>query len=320
MNQTMSTRQPLRMTPTVIMRTKNSAWVIRESLKGLFSQDLQDFQLLVVDSGSTDGTLDIVREFPARIIEIEPDDYFPGDVLNRAVAETDSDLVVFQNSDTIPQRCDALRLLLEPLSDEDVQATFGRQIARPEAWTWVKRDLNASFPESGPAPDWISLALPFAAMRRSAWERHPFYRDAWGSEDTEWGEWARKNGLRIEYVPDAVVMHSHNYTLRQFYGRRFIEGEADAFIFRNHDTLPKLLSRIASSIGHDLVHYARHADLLGIPMIPVRRFTSHWAYWKGHRHGEERIASSNRDRLFGQQTVLQRHDSADRAEAAKISD
>ena len=225
---------------SVIMRSKNAEGVIAQALAALFSQDFTDFELLVVDSGSTDGTLDIVRQYPCRLLQIEPLAYYPGAVLNNAIEQTRAELVVFQNSDAVPLIPQALGRLLAAFDDPQVDAAFARQLPRPGADPWVQRDYAASFPPGGPAPPWVTLSLPLAAMRKSAWRLHPFYTDAWASEDTEWGHWASQNGRVIRYVPEALVMHSHNYTLRQLYGRRFVEGEADAFIYGGGDSLPAM--------------------------------------------------------------------------------
>ena len=218
---------------SVVMRTKNSDWVIAQALAGLFSQDFRNFELLVVDSGSTDRTLEIVNQYPHTLVQIKPEDYFPGKVLNDAMRATKSSIVVFQNSDTVPLAPNALGRLVAPFEDSAVAATMARQVPRPEAEPWVRRDYASCFPEEGDVPSWIPLSLPFSAIRRSRWEEHPFYTDAWASEDTEWGTWARREGHRVVYVPDSLVMHSHNYTLRENYGRRFVEGEADAFVLGN---------------------------------------------------------------------------------------
>jgi rhamnosyltransferase len=181
---------------------------------------------------------------------------------------------------------------------------------RPEAHTWVRRDYALSFPERGDPPPWMYYSLPFAAIRRSAWREHPFYTDAWGSEDTEWGHWARTHGRRVRYVPESVVMHSHNYTLRQLYGRRFIEGEADAFIFRGRHGAGGMCARLVSSVARDLVQHARARDVVGLALAPARRAVSHWAYHQGHALGESRIARGDRDATRGQRVVLERHDAA----------
>ncbi|MFC1735277.1 glycosyltransferase [Candidatus Hydrogenedentota bacterium] len=293
---------------SVIMRTKNADWVVEETLKGLFSQKYNNFELLVVDSGSTDNTLDIVKKYPARIMEIEPKAYFPGTVLNQAIEQTSGEIVVFLNSDAVPQNPYALTRLIAAFDKLDVQAAFARQTPRPEANAWVKRDYARSFPEEGPAPPWITLSLPMAAMRRSIWEKRPFYTAAWASEDTEWGHWAQAEGHVIKYVPDALVMHSHNYTLRQTYGRRFVEGEADVFIYGGRATFCKMLSQWLRVVVQDSIWCLRKGAFNEIPAIPLRRLVYSWAYRAGHKLGEERKKKDEKDASRGQEVVLARHE------------
>jgi len=291
---------------TIIMRSKDSAWVIGQALSGLFSQARKDFELLVVDSGSQDATLDIVSRFPCRLLRIEAKAYFPGAVLNRAIREATGDVIVFQNSDVVPLTPDALERLLAPIERGEADATFARQLPRPEAHTWVRRDYAVAFPERGEAPPWMTYSLPFAAMTREAWLKHPFYEEAWGSEDTEWGHWARDHGLRVRYVPGALVMHSHNYTLKQLYGRRFIEGEADAFILRDRATVLGLARRVGASWARDALAHLQARDAAGLALSVPRRLVYHWAYLKGHAWGEERLRRGNTDASVGQQVVLRR--------------
>ncbi len=296
----------MRRSVTVIMRSKNSAWVIGQALTGLFSQHRRDFELLLVDSGSTDATLDIARRFPCRVLEIAAKEYFPGAVLNMAIEQAQGELLVFQNSDVVPLAANALDQLLVPLETGQAEASFARQLPRPEAHTWVQRDYAQAFPAQGTPPSWMTYSLPFAAMRRTAWERHRFYEDAWGSEDTEWGHWARQNGIPARYVSEALVMHSHNYTLRQLYGRRFIEGEADAFILQDKASVPRFLHRLCSSWAHDAQAHLAAGDLAGLALSLPRRWVYHWAYWKGHTLGERRKAAGNPDASIGQRVVLER--------------
>ncbi len=296
---------------SVIMRSKNSAWVIGQALAGLASQTRKDFELIVVDSGSADATLSIfercaVERSARRLIRIPPTEYFPGAVLNMAIRQARGDLLVFQNSDVVPLTPDALERLLAPLEAKSADATFARQLPRPEAHTWVRRDYAVAFPPSGEPPPWMTYSLPFAAMTRAAWSRHPFYEDAWGSEDTEWGHWARRNALAVRYVPDALVMHSHNYTLRQLHGRRFIEGEADAFIYPERLRLAALALRLVSSWVRDGLAHVQARDPVGLALSLPRRLVFHGAYLRGHRLGERRRASGDRNASAGQRVVLER--------------
>ena len=290
---------------TVITRTKNSAWVLGQTLSALFSQDFEDFQLHIVDSGSEDNTLEIARRFPCKITEIEAQQYFPGKVLNSAIEQCQSPLIVFLNSDTVLMHQRALGKLVAAFEDNDVQAAYGRQVARPEARPWVKQEYLSCFPKSGNSPSWITLSLPFAAMRRVIWEKRPFYCWAWGSEDTEWGAWAQKEGHCVRYVPSATAMHSHNYNLSELYGRKFIEGEADAFIYpdRPHPWY-HMVAKILKGCALESKAYLKAWDPLGLPSVPLRQCVDHWAYYVGHCWGTQRLSSGNQDAAVGQDTVL----------------
>ena len=300
---------------SIVMRAKNSDWVIGEALAALHAQTLSGFELLVVDSGSTDRTLEIARRYPCRLRQIPASDYFPGPVLNAAIRETSGDVIVFQNSDVVPLVPDALERLVAAVSAPGVDAAFARQVPRPEAHLWVRRDHAVAFPAQGPAPAWMPFSLPFAAMRRSSWRAHNFYTDAWGSEDTEWGVWAGRHDRVVTYVPEAKVMHSHNYTLRELIGRRFIEGEADAFIHRGADSVFRMVARTARSIAADVAAHAAAGDLRGMLASVPRRAVYHAAYYRGHRHGERRRVSSDRDATLGQRMVLEWYGGAAAREA-----
>jgi rhamnosyltransferase len=288
------------------MRTKNSDWVVRETLEALFSQSYTDFELLVVDSGSTDHTLDIVREYPHRLIEIEASSYYPGPVLNMAFENTGTSLCVLLNSDSVLLSTESLGTLIRAFDEPDICAAYGRQLPRPEASPWVRRDYAASFPCEGPAP-WIGLSFPLAAMRRETWQERPFYQDSWGSEDTEWGFWAKRAGRGVRYVPEALTMHSHNYSFRQLHGRRFIEGEADAFI--HPDTPPRIHRAIGRAVKdglRDIRPCLTAGEFWRVPEAFARRMAGEWAYLKGNRHGTKRKTNGG-DASFGQSVVLNRY-------------
>ena len=289
---------------SVIMRCKNDEAVIGQALAALFSQTWRDFELIVADSGSTDRTLEIVRAFPCQVLHIPAAEYFPAKVLNRAAALARGEFLVFQNSDVVPLGPDALGQLLEPLLEGRAQASFARQLARPEAHTWVRRDYERAFPAQGPAPEWMAYSLPFAAMSRAAFEALPFSDATWGSEDTAWGVAARARGLRVAYAAGARVMHSHNYTLRQLRGRRFIEGEADAFIYGGHSSVAQLLRHLITSIARDALLHVRHRDLRGLLATPGRRAVFHAAHFEGHRWGEARLRAASADAGLAQRLVL----------------
>ncbi len=288
---------------TVIMRTKNSGWVIREALEALFSQTFQDFELSVVDSGSTDDTLAILEDYPHTLTRIAPESYYPGPVLNEAFARARTPLCILLNSDSVLLARNSLQNLVEAFDAPQVVAAYGRQLPRPEANPWVQRDYAESFPE-GHSASWIGLSFPLAAMRHSAWRQRPFYDESWGSEDTEWGQWARREGLGVRYVPSAITMHSHNYSFRQLHGRRFIEGEADAPIYpERRANLLGSLRRALTDGARDIAACVEDAQPWRVPEAFARRLAGEWAYLRGNRHGQTR-KSTGADAGAGQRVVL----------------
>jgi rhamnosyltransferase len=292
---------------SVIVRTKNCENIIGQALTALFSQEFRDFELIVVDSGSTDRTLDIVSNYPCKLVHMAPEDYISGRALNLGASHARTELLVFQNSDTVPLTPKSLGLLVEALDDPEVVAAYARQVPRADAWSWVRLELECAFPDSDATPPWITFEAPFSIMRKSAWEEHPFFENAWGSEDTEWGIWARENGKKVRYIKDARAMHSHNHDLSQLYGRLFCDGEAMALILKDKDNIVKEGIRAIRAILSEWVYAARHACWADIPYIPVRRAVMHWAYYKGHKLGAFRLKTDDRDPTTGQRIILKRY-------------
>lgn len=215
---------------SIIVRTNDSDSIIGETLTCLYTQTYTHFDLLVLDYSSTDQTRDIVKQFPCKRLMLPAGKFNPGQVLNQMIEKTCGEIVVFLNADAVLVSPNSLRNLIDAFNDPTVDAAFGRQIARPEATNAVLDFYETSFPESGNPPAWLSFSMPFAAIRRSVWQQRPFSTETPGAEDFEWGLWARKNGVRIAYVPQAVAMHSHNYKNCHLSGGYFVEGDADAFL------------------------------------------------------------------------------------------
>lgn len=285
------------MKASIIVRTKNSQNIISQTLKALFSQTFKDFELVIVDSGSTDNTLDLVKHYKHRLIEVKPEDYHPGVVLNDAIKSCDSEYIVFLNSDTVMLTKNCLSNLLQELQTFD--AAYARQVSRPEAQPWVRRDYEISFPKGKVQPSWMHFSLPLACMKKSAWERLSFYTQAWASEDTKWGYEAKKLGLKISYANEAIVMHSHNYSLKQLFNRRYVEGEADVFIFQQQYNLKNCIRSYLGSIFNDAKYFFKTQQFSYLFNSVLLRAVYHYSYYLGHNFGQKRAGEEKLDLTFG---------------------
>lgn len=267
---------------TVIVRTFNVDWVVDQTLAALSKQKNIDIELMIVDSGSTDKTLEIVSNYEHQFIAIEPGTYFPGKVLNQAVESAQTELIVFVNSDTVLLDPYALCKLIEPLKDTNTVASYGRQIIRPEADLWVKHDYERAFTKDGNQPNWMHYSLPIASMKKSIWKTQKFYTEAWGSEDTQWGVKIKEKGYNIAYVKDAIAMHSHNYTFKQLASRRRIEGEAEYFIYpkKSLSIFSTVLS-FGASFLRESYYYISHNKGMGIPVLLINRMVYSWSFYRG---------------------------------------
>ena len=218
-------------TVCIVMRSHNDMPLVAETLLRLKTQN-RPFELVAFDNASTDGTLEEIRKYTSRIHNVPAGSYVPGRVLNQAMAATEGEFVIFLNSDCTPQDDFMVDALLEGFAAEKVAAVFGRQMPRPDCRPLMAKDTEDTYGDGSRQRFWRHcFSMAVSGIRRSVWERMPFNEDIQYSEDIDWTWRARGAGYEIRYVAGARVMHSHNYTLGQFYQRHFGEGRAEANIF-----------------------------------------------------------------------------------------
>lgn len=215
---------------TIVMRSFNEGWALRETLPALRAQGFASWELVVIDSGSTDGSAELIRAFrPAQFIQITPADYNPSRVMNHGMRLARAPLAVFLNADATPQGPDWLAPLAARLRDPKVAAVFGRQIPRPDARAVFASDYDRCFGPRRESARWDHFfSMVSSGLRKDVWARRGFREDLQYAEDDEYTRWCKREGYEVVYVPESVVMHSHNYTPRQAYRRSFGDARARA--------------------------------------------------------------------------------------------
>ena len=197
-----------------MIRAKNEARFIGQTLAAVFDPAaLQPRQVVVVDSGSTDGTLEIVQQYPTCLVQIRPDEFTYGYALNLGVAQVDAEIVATLSAHSLPADPDWLRHLIEPFAAEArVAGVYGRQLPRANATVFelIGMRLTGLLSDTPRLLDRQPLfSNANGAFRRALWLEHPFDEQVGGAEDIAWVRTMQERGLLIAYQPTAAVYHSH---------------------------------------------------------------------------------------------------------------
>jgi len=197
-------------------------------------------EIVAIDSGSTDGTVELLRTRGATVLQADPHSFNHGISRNEALARASAELAVLIVQDAVPASRQWLRALIQPLLDDDrVAGSFARQQPWPDAscltvhhlaqWRGAQLEPRVTGPLTPDAfaampPSDRHLACVFdnvcSCVRLSVWRQRPFRRTRI-AEDLEWALEVMFQGFRIAYAPAAAVWHSHErsaaYELRRTY-------------------------------------------------------------------------------------------------------
>ena len=248
---------------SIIVRSFNEGWALRETLPALQAQEYKPWELIVIDSGSTDGSVELIRKAePRHFVQIQPHQYNPSRVMNRGMQLARADYGVYLNADATPQGRDWLGPLVRALRDAQTAAVFGRQIPRPDCQAVYACDYERCFGAKRQSQKWDHFfSMVSSGIRKDIWSRRGFLETLQYSEDDEYTRWCRAQGYRVVYCPESVVMHSHNYTSEQAWRRNFGEGKALAAVWpgkRNDFNWPRtVLCGWLADVGRDLQFCAR---------------------------------------------------------------
>lgn len=241
------------------------------------------FEIVAVDSGSTDGTLALLDAAADRVLRIPPGTFNHGGTRNHAIAAASGAFAALLVQDAVPASPEWLQRLVSPLrADPGLAGTYARQVARPGASPLTRHYLDR-WVASATTPRESALAgaaelesLPplerylrcvfdnvSSAVRRSVWERHPFPVTPI-AEDVEWARDVLLAGHRLAYVPDAVVVHSHERSARYELWRTYLVHQRLRALFglRTVPTPVHLVQGVARNLVSHLRCVAREGPVV----------------------------------------------------------
>ncbi len=272
---------------SIVIRAYNEGRHIGRLLEGIRQQTLQDVEIILVDSGSTDGTVSVAESFGARIERIPSAEFTFGRSLNFGLRAATRELVVIASAHVYPVYPDWLESLLRPFAEDGkVALTYGKQRGPVSAKYSEQQIYHQWYPDAS-NPNQITAFCNNAnvAIRRSLWEKNPYDETLTGLEDLAWAKWAKEQGHAISYVAEAEVIHVHNETPRGVYNRYRREAMALRKIYPEaHFNFYDFLRLTLTNIFSDLWHAAREGMLWkNIASIFWFRFMQFHGTRMGHR-------------------------------------
>ncbi|MGE5833796.1 MAG: glycosyltransferase family 2 protein [Acidobacteriota bacterium] len=259
---------------SLVLPTKNGAATLPAVLDAVWRQRASfGLETIAIDSGSTDGTLDLLRGKVNHLISIPPHTFDHGLTRNLGIMQATGELVVLLVQDAVPASEHWLEALTAPLfADAELAGTFARQQPAPNASAIARRCLSkwvaskdSGWTRSLSGPAELDDLLPLQRMefcafdnvcsciRRSVWTEHPFHSSPI-AEDLQWAREVLLAGHKLAFVPEAIVVHSHDRSpwYELFRTHALHKRLSELFGIETIPTPPLLARAIASSLVTNL--------------------------------------------------------------------
>ena len=228
---------------SVLILTCNEEQNLGACLDAVFRQETsRRFEVLAVDSGSTDGTLAILAKYPVRVFHLRPEEFNHGRARQFASAQARGEFLVYLVADAVPADQHWLeRLVAAAAEDERVAGAYSRQLPRPDAdpieaarvrdkiaggaeRREVSLDKLEGFDLLSPARrlELADFEDVSACRRRSVWEKIPIGDHYW-AEDLAWSLAALAAGFKIVFAPESAVIHSHRNSAAHSFRRGYVD-------------------------------------------------------------------------------------------------
>ncbi len=292
----------MEMKASIVIRVYNESARIGSLLTAIVDQefDQHEREIIIVDSGSNDGTLDIARKFPVKILHINKDEFSFGRSLNRGCAAATGEVLVFVSGHCIPSSGCWLQELIAPLGKEGVVYTYGGQYGNSDSYFSECQIFAKYFPASSMIPQQgFYCNNANSALLRSIWSKYGFNEEVTGLEDLHLGRKLVSEGHKIGYVASAAVFHLHDESWSQI--KRRFEREAIAL----QEIMPEVQLSFAdfvrywaSATARDLRAAAESGVLIKKTReIVLYRLMQYWGAYRGN-HFHRKLSKRRKEAYY----------------------
>lgn len=270
---------------SIIIRSFNEEKHLGALLDSIERQDFKDYEIILIDSGSTDETLQIANQFQLQIHHIAKKNFTFGRSLNMGIQHSAGEILVIASAHVIPKSNKWLSALLAPFDDPKIALTYGKQRGGEGSRFSEDQHWRHWFPDQSKMDQKQAFSNNAnAAIRRSLWEEKAFDEELTGLEDIAWAAWAKEQGYKIAYVAEAEVAHLHDESSAQIINRHRREAIALKQILPESSfSIWNFASLFVQKSNSDL-RKAIKDGVLGkeIKSIISFRFSQYWGTYKGY--------------------------------------
>ncbi|MEX2160784.1 MAG: glycosyltransferase family A protein [Anaerolineales bacterium] len=279
---------------SIVVRAFNEEKHLGELLQAVRRQSFRDYEIILVDSGSTDRTLAIAARHPVRVLHIKPGQFTFGHSLNLGLRAARGRVAVLASAHVLPLRDDWLARLVAPFKDAKVALAYGKQRGGAGGKFSEVQHFLRWFPDHSDLDQQHAYCNNAnLALRLSLWKKHAFDEKLTGLEDLAWASYWRQKGYKLAYVAEAGVAHFHNETAAQIVNRHRREAIALRRIlpksrFRLKDLAAQTLRSIASDFRAAFRQRVLWRQAAGILAF---RFLQYYGTYRGYHDPADPSAS-----------------------------
>ncbi|MGD0355474.1 MAG: glycosyltransferase [Dehalococcoidia bacterium] len=214
---------------SIIILTRNGGDNFPRLLERIYSQQYSgSYEVIVIDSGSTDGTLEAAHKYPLKLLEIKPEEFHHGRTRNLGADMAQGRYLVYITQDALPVNNDWLQKLTDNFADPQVAMVVGRQIPWEHTKPPEKFFYHYNFPDyrlvvKSDAVDYyhdnVFISDVNAAYRKDTWDKYRFKENIVMAEDKMIAAQILADGRTIIYEPLAAVYHSHDHGIKDVFNK-----------------------------------------------------------------------------------------------------
>jgi glycosyltransferase involved in cell wall biosynthesis len=275
---------------SVVIRAFNESAHIGRLLQGLSQQTVKPDQVIVVDSGSTDNTVDIASAAGCTIVHIEKSEFSFGRALNLGCSESLYEVIVILSAHVYPVYDTYLENLVKAFDHSGVGVAYGRQVGDQRTRFSESRIMLKWFP----AKNVWDQGHPFsnnanAAILKTLWQQQTYDESLTGLEDLEFAKRALNLGHKVSYVADSPVVHVHEESWNNIRNRYRREAVAYSRIIDGSKmSLLKAIGLMLANIALDYFHSLKsHNRLKNLSSIPFFRSAQFFGAWQGFNKSDD---------------------------------